>query len=428
MNRRDFIAQTGAVGLPLAAAAAQPPAAQQQAPTPGRGGRGGAPQPPPVRYTGKPELRITDVQPFLVNAGRTLVYVKVSTDQGIYGWGEAYSCGPDEATAATIRDFKEWLVGKDPRNVEYLWATMYNFTRFPPGFSGLAAMSGIEHALWDIAGKAAGLPVYMLLGGKCRDKVRVYQSTGSPENAKALMAKYGYTAFKSSAQAGYRTTPYNAEIRGIAQRAEALRAAVGPDIELAFDAHATVWEPFRAFEVAEALKPIRPLFLEEPLRMENMQALADLRRKVQVPIATGECLYTKYQFQQLLELGAADIVQPDICLAGGFLEQKKIAAIAEAHYAMVAPHNPMGPLATLINVHFAACIPNFLILEYTPDDRSPRKDLIKGDPILAKDGYLPIPDKPGWGYDIDEEALKRMPGKPWHRAFAYREDGAPDFI
>jgi galactonate dehydratase len=428
MNRRDFMAQTGAVGLPLAAAAAQTPAAQEQSATPGRVGRVAAPPPPLVRYTGKPELRITDVQPFLVNVGRTLVYVKVTTDQGIYGWGEAYSCGPDEATAATIRDFKEWLVGKDPRNVEYLWATMYNFTRFPPGLIGMAAISGIEHALWDIAGKAAGLPVYMLLGGKCRNKVRVYQSTGSPENAKELMARYGYTAFKSSSQAGYRTTPYNAEIRSIAQRAEALRAAVGPDVELAFDSHATIWEPYRAAEVAEALKPVRPLFLEEPIRMENMAALADLRQRVQVPIATGECLYTKYQFQQLLALQAADIVQPDICLAGGLLEQKKIAAIAEAHYAMVAPHNPMGPLATMINVHFAACTPNFLILEYTPDDRSPRKDVIKGDTIVAKDGHLPIPDKPGWGYDIDEEALKRMPGKSWHRAFSYRADGAPDFI
>ena len=376
MNRRDFIAHTGAAGLPLAAVAAQTPASKPQAPTPGRGGRAAAAQPPPVRYTGKPELRITDIQPYLVNAGRTLVYVKVSTDQGLYGWGEAYSCGPDEATAATIRDFKEWLVGKDPRNVEYLWATMYNFTRFPPGFTGMAAISGIEHALWDIAGKAAGLPVYMLLGGKCRDKVRVYQSTRSPEDAKELMAKYGYTAFKSSAQAGNRSTPYNALIRGIVQRAEALRAAVGPDVELGFDSHATVWEPFRAVQVAEALKPIRPLFLEEPLRMENVAALADLRRKVQIPIATGECLYTKYEFQRLLESQAADIIQPDICLAGGFLEHKKIAAMAEAQYVMVVPHNPMGPLATMINVHFAACTPNFLILEYHPDDASPRKDLI----------------------------------------------------
>lgn len=414
MNRRDFISTGALAGLPLEGAATQ--------------------QNPP-RYTGKPELKITDVQAFLVNAGRTYVYVKVSTDQGIHGWGEAYSAGPDEATAATVRDFKEWLVGKDPRNVEYLWATMYNFTRFPGGLVVNAAISGIEQALWDVAGKAAGLPVYMLLGGKCRDKVRVYQSVSGrtpeqlAENAKRLIATYGYTAIKSAPHpAGSQLMPYNAVTRVAAQRAEALRRAVGPDVDLCFDAHATIWEPYRAFQLTEALKPARPLFLEEPLRMENIDAMASLRQKSGIPIATGECLYTKYQFRELLAKQAADIVQPDICLAGGALELKKIAAIAEAHYVMVAPHNPLSPLATLVNVHFAASTLNFLILEYHPDDEQARKDLIQGDPILAKDGYLAIPEKPGWGYEMNEEAFKRMPAKPWHRTFAFRTDGSPDFI
>jgi galactonate dehydratase len=138
-------------------------------------------------------------------------------------------------------------------------------------------------------------------------------------------------------------------------------------------------------------------------------------------------LYTKHDFRQLLSKQAADIVQPDVCLAGGILELKKIAGMAEAHYVVVAPHNPMGPLATMVNVHFAACTPNFLILEYHPDDESPRKDLIK-DPILVKNGYLEIPNKPGWGYEVNEEAFRRYPPKPWHRGFAYRADGAPDFI
>jgi galactonate dehydratase len=389
----------------------------------------------PPRYTGKPELKISDVQVFLVGAGRTYVYVKVLTDQGIYGWGEAYSAGPDEATAATVRDFKSWLVGKDPRNVEYLWATMYNFTRFPGGLVVNAAISGIEQALWDIAGKAAGLPVYMLLGGKCRDKIRVYQSASGKtpallaESAKQLIAKYGYTAIKCAPHpSGSQSMPYNAVTRAAGERAEALRKAVGPDVDLGFDAHATIWEPYRALQMTEVLKPVRPLFIEEPLRMENIDALAGLRHKAQVPIATGECLYTKYEFRQLLAKEAADIIQPDICLAGGVLEQKKIAAMAEAHYVMVAPHNPLGPLATMVNVHFAASTPNFLILEYQPDDRSPRRDLIKGDPIVVKDGYLPIPDKPGWGYEMDEEAFKRLPAQPWHRGFAFRADGAPDFI
>lgn len=414
MKRRDFLVQGGTIGLPL-----QAQAMSQASP----------------RYTGKPELKITDIQSFLVDAGgRNLCFVKVLTDAGIFGFGEAYSVGPDEATVATIKDFKSWLVGKDPRNVEYLWATMYNFTRFPGGAVINAAISGIEHALWDIAGKAAGLPVYMLLGGKCRDRVRLYQSAGGrtpaqlAENAKALIAKYGYTAIKMAPHPpGSQSMPYNAVTRAAGQRAEAVRNAVGPDVDLAFDAHATLFEPIRAAQMAEALKPMHPYFLEEPIRMENMDAMQSLKQRMQIPLATGECLYTKHDFRQLLSKQAADIVQPDVCLAGGILELKKIAAIAEAHYVVVAPHNPMGPLATMVNVHFAACTPNFLILEYHPDDESPRKDLIK-DPILVKNGYLEIPNKPGWGYEINEEAFRRFPPKPWHRGFAYRADGAPDFI
>jgi galactonate dehydratase len=404
MERREFL-RGAAIGLPMQAAAMQQPA---------------------PRYTGKPELKITDVQPFLVGAGRNYVYVKISTDQGIHGWGEAYSAGPDEATVATIRDFKEWLVGKDPRNVEYLWATMYNFTRFPGGLVVNAAISGIEHALWDIAGKAAGLPVYMLLGGKCRNKIRCYQAANSAEGARQLISKYGYTALKATLGLNP-TVPSSNMVRTFGERAEAIRNAVGPNVDLCFDAHARVWAPYIAYQIAEALKPIHPLFLEEAIRPENMDAMAELRKKVQIPIATGEELYTKYQFQQLLALGGADIIQPDICLAGGILEQKKIAAIAEAQYIEVAPHNPLSPLATLVNIHFAASTPNFVILEYHPDDESPRRDLIAGETIVVKDGYLPIPEKPGWGYEMNEEAFQHMPPKPWHRGFAFGPDGAPSF-
>jgi galactonate dehydratase len=412
MQRRDFLAQ--GAGAPLYAQA--------------------MPQSAP-RYTGKPELKITDVQAFLVGVGgRNLCFVKVLTDAGIFGFGEAYSVGPDEATVATVRDFKSWLVGKDPRNVEYLWAMMYQFTRFPGGAVINAALSGIEHALWDVSGKAAGLPVYMLLGGKCRNKIRVYQSAGGStpqqlgESAKRLIAKYGYTCIKMAPHPpGSHGMTYSAITRAAGLRAEAARVAVGWDVDLCFDAHATLFEPIRAFEMAEAIKPARPLFFEEPIRMENIDAMAALKHKIEIPLATGECLYTRFEFRELLAKQAADIVQPDICVAGGMLEQKKIAAMADAHYVVVAPHNPMGPLATMVNVHFAASTPNFLILEYHPDDESPRKDLIK-DPILVKDGYLPIPEKPGWGYEVNEEAFKHYPPKPWHRGFAFRPDGSPDYI
>ncbi|MGO8732606.1 MAG: mandelate racemase/muconate lactonizing enzyme family protein [Terriglobia bacterium] len=405
MDRRDFLRGT-AVGIPLQAAAMQVPAPQ---------------------YTGKPELKITDIQAFLVNVGHNYVYVKVSTDQGIHGWGEAYPGGPDAAVMANVLDFKDWLVGKDPRNIEYLWATMYNFSRFPGGLVVNAAISGIELALWDIAGKAAGLPVHMLLGGKCRNKVRTYQAANTPEVAEKLIEKYGYTAIKASF--GFPdTVPQNAALDSFGAQAEALRKALGPSVDLCFDAHAKVWAPYLAYDLAEILKPVRPLFLEEALRPENMASMAELRRKVQIPIATGEELYTKYQFQQLLSLGGADIIQPDVCLAGGMLEHKKIAAIAESHYVQVAPHNPLSPLATIVNIHFAASTPNFLILEYHPDDESPRKDLVMGEAIVAKDGYLEIPDKPGWGYEMNEEVFKRLPGKTWHRGFSFTPDGAPSFI
>jgi galactonate dehydratase len=389
----------------------------------------------PHSTAGKAALKIRDVRPFLVGVGtRNLCFVKVTTEDGLTGWGEAYSVGPDEATAATIRDFREWLVGQDPRNIEYLWSTMYNFTRFPGGAVINAAISGIEQALWDIAGKAAGLPVYMLLGGKCRNKIRTYQSAegATPqllaESAKRLREKYGYTAIKAAPHPGNsHSLPWNAVIRAVSQRAEALRNTLGPDIDLAFDAHATNFEPVHAFQVAEALKPVRPFWIEEPIRMENVEALQNLKQKIQIPLATGECLYTKYDFREILSAQAADIVQPDVCLAGGVMELKKIAAMAQAHYVVIAPHNPMGPLATVVNLHFAASTPNFLILEYIPDDVSPRKDLIN-DPVVVKDGYLEIPDRPGWGVEPNEEAFPHFPPKPWHRGFAFGPDGAPGFI
>jgi galactonate dehydratase len=383
---------------------------------------------------GRPGIKITDIKTFLVGLGRNHVFVKVQTDQGINGIGEAYSCGPDQATVAVIADFKDWLVGQDPRNIEYLWATMHNFSRFPGGSVVNAAISGIEQALWDISGKAAGLPVYRLLGGRFREKVRVYQSAGGAEparlaeNAKALVEKYGYTAVKIAPfPRGTHAAPYNAVPRAAAERVRAIRELLGPDFDIAVDIHAQFFEPSRAMRVARAIEPFHPFWLEEPIRPENVDAMAKLAAHVSVPLASGECNYTKYEFQPLLQAQALDIIQPDICLCGGVLEMKKIAAMAEAHYVVVAPHNPLGPVATVVNTHFAASTPNFLILEYTPDDSSPRKDLID-EPLVVRGGYLAIPDKPGWGIELNEEAFRHYPPRPWRRGFGFREDGSVDFI
>jgi galactonate dehydratase len=391
----------------------------------------------------RPAIKITDIKSFLVGTsaasrnqpgGRNWVIVKVETDQGIHGIGEAYSCGPDEATVKVIEDFKGWLVGQDPRNIEYLWSLMYNFTRFPGGSVVNSALSGIEHALWDISGKAAGLPVYMLIGGKVRDKIRLYQSAGGgepaqvAENARALVEKYGYTAVKMSPHSrDTNKRPYNDVTRTAGKRVQAVREALGPDVDIGVDIHAKFFEVSRAIRMAKEIEPFNPMWLEEPIRPENTDAMAKLADHVNIPLASGECNYTKYEFREILAAQCLDIIQPDICVCGGLMEMKKIAAIAEAHYVVVAPHNPMGPVATTVNVHFAASTPNFKILEYHPDDTSPRKDVLK-EPLMVKDGYIPLPNKPGLGIELDEEAIRKFPPRPWRRGFEFREDGSVAFI
>ncbi|HXF60713.1 MAG TPA: galactonate dehydratase [Caldilineaceae bacterium] len=376
-------------------------------------------------------MKITKIDTYLVNLGhRNIPYVKVHTDEGIYGIGEAYSCGPDKATAEVIHDFEEWLVGRDPRDIEGLWHLMYAGSRFPGGSVVNAAISGIEHALWDIAGKAANLPVYRLLGGKCRDKVRVYQSPrgSTPEeiadNAVKLIEKYGYTAIKMGPLPGnWQAMPWNQALREAEKRVAAVREAVGPDIDIGLDPHARLFEVSRAMELCQVVAPFRPMFVEEPLRPENYEALAKLAESVRVPLATGEMLYTRYEFRDLIATQAVNIIQPDICLTGGLWEMKKIAAMAEASYMSVAPHNPCGPVATAVNVHFAASTTNFLILEYHADDEGPRRELVD-EPVRLVDGYLELPDKPGLGIDLNMDAVERYPFRSWHRPFPLRPDGS----
>ncbi|HEX5502010.1 MAG TPA: galactonate dehydratase [Thermomicrobiales bacterium] len=376
-------------------------------------------------------MKIARIETYLVRPdNRNYIFVRVQTDEGLYGIGEAYSVGPDEAVVAVIADFEQWLIGRDPRDVEFLWQLMYNVSRFPGGVVTNAAISGIEHALWDIKGKALGVPVYELLGGKCRDRVRVYVHAHGDtpealaENAAARLARYGCTAVKVAPQPRESDRlPFAAVVRAAVARLEALRRALGDGVDIAVDPHAKIFEPVRALQLAQALKPYNPFFLEEPLRPENIDALAALRRQLDLPLATGEMLYTKYAFRDLLVRGAADIVQPDVCCAGGLLEQKKIAALAEAFYATIAPHNPLGPVATAVNVHLAAGTPNFLILEYLPDDAPGRRDLVD-EPMRLVDGHLELPTRPGLGLDLNVAAFAAYPPARWRRAVPLRADGS----
>ena len=226
---------------------------------------------------------------------------------------------------------------------------------------------------------------------------------------------------------GDQSKPYNEILRGAAARVKAMREMLGPDVDIGCDIHARFFEVTRAARLAAVIAPYNPMWLEEPIRPENEHAMKMLADRVTIPLASGECNYQRHEFRRLLELGALDIIQPDICLCGGLMEMKKIAAMAEAHYVTVAPHNPMGPVATAVNVHFAASTSNFFILEYHPDDEGVRKDVLK-EPLMVKNGYIPLPTKPGLGVELNEDAIRKYPAVTWHRGFAYREDGSVGYI
>lgn len=374
-------------------------------------------------------MKITDIQTSAVNLGDgNHVFVKVLTDEHLHGTGEAYRVGPDHAVEQVVHYLKDWLIGEDPTRIEHLWRLMYNGSRFPGGSLLNAAISGIEIALWDVKGKAHGVPVYQLIGGRCRDRVRVYRAIGgsTPEQIAEdarLAVKEGFTGVKMSPQPGDHTSlPWGVVLRETARRMEAARRAVGDEIDIGLDPHAQIFEPIRAWELSEAVRPFRPMFFEEPLRPENVEALAKLKEKMGIPLATGEMLYTKYQFRDVIAAHAADILQPDLILCGGLMEAKKIAAMAEAAYLTVAPHNPMGPISTAVSTHFAASTPNFLILEYTRDSAPPARDLILK-PLKLVDGYLEIPEVPGLGIELNERAFSGKPLVNWHRPFIREADG-----
>ena len=377
-------------------------------------------------------MKITAIKTFMTRDGsRPRALIKVETDEDLHGWGEAYNHGPDLSIAPIVDYIFEMIKGEDPRRIEYIMLKLFQQFRFPPGAVGLAAMSALDHALWDVSGKAANLPVYMLLGGACRDRIQVYRGMGgrdgreAADSAQKLHEEWGFTAFKTSP---FALSPHNNRWGRVCAAAakyfEEIRLNTPEDWEFAFDPHAKIFEPIYALQLANALAPYDPYFYEEPLRPEHLPAWSKLRAQMQVPLATGESLYTRFEFLDLVAAQGADIIQPDICTCGGLLEMRKIAAIAEAHYVTVAPHNPMGPLATAVNLHFAAATPNFKILEY----RLPTNINWLDEPYLPKDGYLELRDRPGLGVDVIEDAIGEDEYIHWQRTCPVRPDGATDYI
>ena len=283
-------------------------------------------------------MQITAIKTFVTRLGhRPRALCKVETDEGISGWGECYNVGPDLTIEPTLDYIFELVKGIDPRRIEFIMMKLFQQMRFPPGAQGLSAMSGLDHALWDISGKAAGLPVYMLLGGHVRDRVRVYRSIGgrdaqeAAELAHKLHDDHGFTVFKTSP---FQVSPdehrWGVVCKKAAEYFEALRKRCPEEWEFAFDPHAKIFEPILALQLANALAPYDPLFYEEPLRPEHIPAWSRLRTQMQVPLATGECLYTRFEFLDLIAAHGADIIQPDICACGGLLEMRNAGALTIA--------------------------------------------------------------------------------------------------
>ena len=376
---------------------------------------------------------------------RPRVIVALDTDDGLTGWGECYNHGPDLALPPVLDYLYGFLAGQDPTRVEYLYNLLLQQNRFPPGALGLSAISALDHCLWDLAAKAAGVPVYKLLGGEVRDRIKVYAGVYTAPDAPAareefdrLNEDWGFTAFKLSPwRVDIHAHRWGEVVRSSAEYFRSLRETVRPDYDIAFDAHAKIFEPAAARQLGNALAPYDPLFFEEPLRPENIEMWGDLKQGLSCTLATGESLYNRNEFLRLLQVKGADIIQPDICVVGGISEMRRIATLAEAHFVSIAPHNPMGPLATAVNVHFSAAQQNFRILEYRlpkgqcyvygGTDLEKREDETRYvvDPYLPKDGYLELrPDRPGWGVEMDEKAMQEDGYVHWQRRVPKRPDGS----
>jgi len=366
-------------------------------------------------------MRITKLETFLVKP--RWLFLKIHTDEGLVGLGEPILEGRALTCAQAVAELEPYLIGKDPTRVMHHWQAMYKHAFYRGGPILTSALSGVEHALWDLAGKALGVPVYQLLGGPLRDRIRIYRGCGgnTPEeaanNAKALVAQ-GFNAMKTGIAGGRPAriieTPGFVD-RAVAQIA-AMREAVGKDVDIAIDFHGAV-PPQTSALLIKALEPYQPMFIEEPVQCQNADVLADLAKKTHLPIATGERLFTKWGFRDVLEKGAASILQPDIAHAGGIFEGRLIAGMAESYYAAIAPHCPLGPIAFAACVQLDAAIPNFLIQEHTN----------LGDGYLKEsfhfqDGFVDLPTKPGLGIELDEEALADKIGHDWRNPERYHPD------
>jgi galactonate dehydratase len=368
-------------------------------------------------------MKVTDIKTLVVNAEmRNWVFCKVETDQaGLFGWGEGSLEWKTRAVVGAIEDIVPMVIGEDPSRIEHIYQKVYRQSFWRLGVIGMSAISAIEQALWDIRGKVLGVPVFELLGGQVRDRVRMYTHLGGGDMravyetfdveplidlARRVVAK-GYSAIKVV------FVPYSEPLEGIpkikrfALLMEKLRTAIGESIDVMIDFHGRTY-PAMAIQYINAVEEFRPYFCEEPVPPENVEALVEVTRAVRVPIATGERLVGRGQFRPVLEQRACHVIQPDLCHCGGLWEAKKIAAAAETYQVGVAPHNPLGPVANAVALHFALSTPNFLIQEDMLTDVPWRWEVVNSS-LQTKDGYWLPTAQPGLGIEVNEENAKKHP-------------------
>jgi len=364
-------------------------------------------------------MKITAVKTFTVFAFRTnFFFVRIETDEGISGVGEATLEHKENSLAGALKDLENHLLGRDPRRIELIWHDLVRDGYWRGGPVLMSAVACVDQALWDIKGKALGVPVYELLGGRFRDRIPAYANgwfagARTPEDFAGKARKtveMGFRALKFDPFGSAYMDISHKELTYSLAKLQAVRDAVGPDVDLMVEGHGRFNVP-TAVTIGQELEGLENIrWFEEPIPPDEPSALLEVKRRVRVPIAAGERLYTRRSFFHLLETGAADYLQPDVSHAGGISELRKIAAMAEARYVSFSPHNPSGPVACVATLQLAAVLPNFPTLELMAVDVAYRRDLTTED-LTLEDGCLLIPDRPGLGIELKDESFGEHPYK-----------------
>jgi galactonate dehydratase len=357
------------------------------------------------------KIKVTKIESFVLT--NSWVFVKISTDAGVTGWGEMLK-DDAKACAAGALEVGDYLIGKDPLPVVHHWQAIHRGAFYRGGPIKTAISSGIDQALWDIKGKVYGVPVYKLLGGPTRDRVRVYGTVSDVTGVNAM--KVGPRAFDRQP---VKYIEGRKAVDSVVENFKALRDKYGDGVDIGIDFHGAV-QPPTAMLLVKALEPYNPWFYEEVVQALNVDVMAEIARKTHIPLATGERVFTKWGFREILEKGAAQILQPDVNYAGGITELRLIAGMAEAYYYPIAPHNPNGPCSLAASLQIAGCVPNFLIQE-----RGDREHELLAKPLPAVvDGYRPLPTDPGLGITIDDDKLMAEVGEPRPYLPRFDEDGS----